>query len=304
MEKPSDLEELPLESINPYVPLMVRDVTKDGRVHESVRPGEYDRDMSQRYLTVIANVEGQDMGRAAKQVRQAVQAVGDPPRGVRHEEMGQLPSMQQMFEALGTGLSVAVFVILVLLTAYFQSPRLAVISLGAVPGVLAGIVIILYFSNTTLNIESFMGSIMCLGVSVSNSVMMVTFMDEHWKAGKPSVEAAILGASERLRPILMTACAMTVGMVPMALGLERGSQMEAPLGRAVIGGLVMSTFATLLVLPSIFALVIGRQVPRSPSLYPDNPASAHYDPGLYGPENGSGLEETGGEDGAADEEAP
>ena len=114
---------------------------------------------------------------------------------------------------------------------------------------------------------------MCLGVSVSNSVMMVTFMDEHWKAGKPSIEAALLGASERLRPILMTACAMTVGMVPMALALERGSQMEAPLGRAVIGGLVMSTFATLLVLPSIFALVIGRQEPRSPSLYPGNPQS-------------------------------
>ena len=107
--------------------------------------------------------------------------------------MGQLPSMTQMFEALGIGLAVAVFVILVLLTAYFQSPRLALASIGAVPGVLAGIVIILYFTNTTLNIESFMGSIMCLGVSVSNSVMMVTFMDEHWKAGKPSTEAAIHG---------------------------------------------------------------------------------------------------------------
>ena len=155
---------------------------------------------------------------------------------------------------------------------------MALASIGAVPGVLVGIVIMLYFTNTTLNIESFMGSIMCLGVSVSNSVMMVTFMDEHWKAGKPSDEAAILGASERLRPILMTACAMTVGMVPMALALERGSQMEAPLGRAVIGGLVMSTFATLLVLPSIFALVIGRKEPRSPSLYPENPESSHYDP--------------------------
>src|SRR5690348_4788099 len=94
----------------------------------------------------------------------------------------------------------------------------------------------------------------------------------------------------------MTACAMTVGMVPMALALERGSQMEAPLGRAVIGGLVMSTFATLLVLPSIFALVIGRQEPRSPSLYPGNPASAHYDPGLEGPPGGGGG---GGGDGAA-----
>ena len=116
----------------------------------------------------------------------------------------------------------------------------------------------------------------------SNSVMMITFMDEHWRSGKSSSESALLGASERLRPILMTACAMTVGMVPMALALERGSQMEAPLGRAVIGGLVMSTFATLLVLPSVFALVIGSKEPSSPSLYPGNPASAHHDPDLDG----------------------
>jgi multidrug efflux pump subunit AcrB len=221
MEKPEDIEELPLESVNPLVPLMIRDVLKHGKVHTSMRPGEYDRDMSQRFLTVIANVEGEDMGRAASQVRQAVQDAGEPPRGVRVEEQGQLPSMKKMFEALGIGLAVAVFVILILLTAYFQSPRLALTSLGAVPGVLAGIAVILYFTNTTLNIESFMGSIMSLGVSVSNSVMMVAFMDEHWKAGQPSSEAALRGASERLRPILMTACAMSVGMVPMAL--EAGS---------------------------------------------------------------------------------
>ena len=304
MDKPEDIEELPLESVNPYVPLMVRDVLKDGRVHTSARPGEYDRDMSQRYLTVVANVEGEDMGRAANQVRQAVKDAGEPPRDVRIEEMGSLPSMTKMFEALGIGLAVAVLVILILLTAYFQSPRLALISIGAVPGVLAGIVTALYFTNTTLNIESFMGSIMCLGVSVSNSVMMVTFMDEHWKSGKPSTEAAIMGASERLRPILMTAGAMTVGMVPMAMAFERGSQMEAPLGRAVIGGLVMSTFATLLVLPSIYALVIGRNVPRSPSLYPDNPESAHYDPEVYTQANGGGREDAGDERAADDEEAP
>ncbi len=297
MEKPEDIEELPLESVNPDVPLMVRDVLKDGRVHESTQPGEYDRDMSQRYLTVVANVEGEDMGRAAKQVRKAVKDAGKPPRGVRVEEMGSLPSMSQMFEAMGIGLSVSVFVILILLTAYFQSPRLALISIGAVPGVLAGIVTILYFSKTTLNIESFMGSIMCVGVSVSNSVMMVTFMDDHWKRGKPSAEAALQGASERLRPILMTACAMSIGMVPMALALERGSQMEAPLGRAVIGGLVMSTFATLLVLPSIFALVIGRQQPRSPSLYPGNPESVHHDPDLDADTERGDHEGNGGEGG-------
>jgi predicted RND superfamily exporter protein len=126
-----------------------------------------------------------------------------------------------------------------------------------------------------------MGSIMCLGVSVSNSVMLVTFIDEHWKSGAPSSQASILGASERLRPILMTACAMTVGMVPMALALEKGSQMQAPLGRAVIGGLVMSTFATLLFVPSIFAFVIGKRVARSPSIYPDDRESSHYDPMLF-----------------------
>jgi predicted RND superfamily exporter protein len=126
-----------------------------------------------------------------------------------------------------------------------------------------------------------MGSIMCLGVSVSNSVMLVTFMDEHWKRNAASSEAAILGASERLRPILMTACAMTVGMVPMALALERGSQMQAPLGRAVIGGLLMSTFATLLVVPSIFAIVIGKSVSRSPSLHPADPNSRYYAPQAF-----------------------
>jgi multidrug efflux pump subunit AcrB len=285
--RPEDIEILPVGTINPVVNLMIRDVAT---VRRGMRPGELDRDMSQRYLTLTANVEGEDMGRAARQVRQAIDAAGEAPRGVRVELMGQLPPMIEMFEALGIGLAVAVVVIFVLLTAYFQSLRLALISIGAVPGVLAGIAVILYFTNTTLNIESFMGSIMSLGVSVSNSVMMIAFMDEHWKAGKPSTESAILGASERLRPILMTACAMTVGMVPMALALERGSQMQAPLGLAVIGGLVMSTFATLLVLPSIFAVVIGKNEHRSPSIYPNDPDSPHYDPDSYENVDESGKE--------------
>jgi multidrug efflux pump subunit AcrB len=280
LQTPDDVEILPLESVNPLVNLMIRDVAT---VTRSVRPGEIDRDMSQRYLTLTANVEGEDMGRAAGQVQRAVSAAGEPPQGVRVEEMGQLPPMMAMFQALGIGLAVAVFVILLLLTAYFQSPRLAIIAVAAVPGVLAGIAVILFFSHTSLNIESFMGSIMCMGVSVSNSVMLVTFMNEHWKGGASSTEAAIVGAAERLRPILMTACAMTVGMVPMALALEKGSQMQAPLGLAVIGGLVMSTFATLLVLPSVFAVVIGRSVARSPSIYPGDPDSVHYDPHAYDP---------------------
>jgi multidrug efflux pump subunit AcrB len=281
-DKPEDLENLPLESVNPLVNLMVRDVAT---VQKGVRPGEIDRDMSQRYVTLIANVEGEDMGRASSQVQKAVDAAGKPPRGVRVELMGQLPPMNAMFKALGVGLAVAVFVIFVLLTAYFQSSRLALITIGAVPGVIAGIATILYLTHTSINIESFMGSIMCLGVSVSNSVMLVAFMDEHWKGGARSVEAAIQGAGERLRPILMTACAMTVGMMPMALALEKGSEMQAPLGLAVIGGLVMSTFATLLVVPSIFAVVIGRRSYGSPSVYPDDRESKFYDPHVFADED-------------------
>ena len=180
MEKPEDLEILPLQSVNSLVNLMVRDVAT---VRKGVRAGEFDRSTSQRYLTLTANVEGEDMGRASGQVAEAIAAAGTPPRGVRVETMGQLPPMVAMFQALGIGLGVAVFVIFVLLTANFQSPRMALISIGAVPGVLAGIAIILYVTNTSLNIESFMGSIMSLGVSVSNSVLLVTFMNEHWKTG-------------------------------------------------------------------------------------------------------------------------
>ncbi len=227
MEKPEDLETLPLESVNPLVSLMLRDVAT---VRRGVRPGELDRSMSQRYLTLTANVEGEDMGRASRSVAKAIEAAGTPPRGVRVEPMGQLPPMTEMFKALGIGLLIAVFVILVLLTAYFQSPKMALISIGAVPGVIAGIATILYFTNTTLNIESFMGSIMCIGVSVSNSVMLVTFMNDHWKGGYTAIESAIVGASDRLRPILMTACAMTVGMVPMALALEKGARCRLPWG--------------------------------------------------------------------------
>ncbi len=275
MIRAEDVETLPIEQVNPLVNLMVRDVAT---VRESTRPGEFDRDMSQRYLTVTANVEGEDMGRAARQVAQAIIAAGTPPEGVRVEPIGQLPVMIEMFKALTIGLAVAVFVIVVLLTGYFQSPRMALISIGAVPGVLVGVATILVSTKTSLNIESFMGAIMSLGVSVSNSVLLVAFMNDHWKAGAGSHAAAVSGATERLRPIVMTACAMTIGMVPMSLALERGSEMQAPLGLAVIGGLVMSTFATLLVVPSIFALLIGRAQAHSPSIYPDDRASTHYDP--------------------------
>jgi multidrug efflux pump subunit AcrB len=275
MNSTAQLETVSLAQVNPQLNLMIRDVA---RVGQSTMPGEIDRTSSQRYVSITANVEGEDLGRAARQIEQAIAAAGQPPRGTRVLTRGQVAPMNEMFTALGIGLGFAVLVILVLLTAYFESPRMALASVSSVPGVLCGVVIMLLATGTTLNIESFMGSIMCIGVSVSNSVMLVTFIGMEWRERQVAVEAARAGAQDRLRPILMTACAMTVGMVPMALALEQGSEMQAPLGRAVIGGLVTSTFVTLFIVPSVFALLMGRSKPRSPSLYPDDPESSHYAP--------------------------
>ncbi len=275
MNSAAEAETIPLDEVDPGLNLMVRDVAQVGT---GVMPGEYDRTAMQRYLSVTANIEDEDLGRASKQIARAVAQAGKPPRGVRVETRGQIAPMREMFTSLAIGLLTAVMVIFVLLTAYFQSPRLALVSLGAVPGVLSGVVLMLLITGTTLNIESFMGTIMCIGVSVSNSVMLVTFTFRDWQQGRSALDAAVQGARERLRPILMTACAMTIGMVPMSLALEKGSQMEAPLGRAVVGGLLVSTFGTLLMLPPIFAIVIGTRKHRTPSLHPDDEESVHYDP--------------------------
>jgi multidrug efflux pump subunit AcrB len=248
------------------------------KVGKGTMPGEYDRSTMQRYLSLTANVEGEDLGRAVRHIEEAIKAAGEKPRGVNVRLRGQITPMQEMFQSLSIGLAIAVAAILILLTAYFESPRLALTAVSAVPGVLSGVVLMLYLTRTSLNIESFMGSIMCIGVSISNSVMLVTFIAMEWQKGLTPVEAARAGAQERLRPILMTACAMTVGMVPMALALEHGSELQAPLGRAVIGGLVVSTFVTLFIVPSLFALIMGQRKAVSASVHPDDPDSTHYDP--------------------------
>jgi multidrug efflux pump subunit AcrB len=249
------------------------------KVQTGKAPGQIDRSSMQRYLSITANVEGEDLGRASAQIAKAITDAGAPPRGVRVRVRGQIAPMTEMFQSLAIGLVLSVVVILVMLTGYFQSFKLGLVSIGAVPGVVCGVAIILLTTGTTLNIESFMGSIMCIGVSVSNSVLLSTFMDDHWRAGATVQQAAIEGANDRLRPILMTALAMVLGTVPMALALEEGSEMTAPLGRAVIGGLVVSTFATLLIVPAIFTLLMGDKQKVSPSIDPDDSASRHYDAG-------------------------
>ena len=202
MNRPQQVETLPLKRVNPDTNLMVRDVAK---VQTGTAPGEIDRSSMQRYLSITANIEGDDLGRATARIRQAIADAGEPPRGVRVSVRGQVTPMTQMFESLTVGLALSVVVILVLLTGFFQSFRLGLISIGAVPGVVCGVAIILVTTGTTLNIESFMGSIMCIGVSVSNSVLLSAFMDDHWRAGASVRRAAIEGARDRLRPILMTA---------------------------------------------------------------------------------------------------
>ncbi len=292
MTSDEQVRDIPLRKVDPNLNLLIRDVAK---VADGTMPGKYDRTTMQRYLSLIANVEGEDLGRAAQQIEEAIARVDGRtddellrghnaakpgrPDGLNVENRGQVQPMNAIFSSLAGGLGVSVFVIFIMLTAYFQSPRLAFIALGAVPGVLSGVVVILYLTNTTLNIEAFMGTIMSIGVSVSNSVMLVTFMAAEWEKGMSVQKAAIRGAGERLRPILMTASAMTIGMVPMSLGLEAGSKMEAPLGLAVIGGLVMSTFATLLILPSFFAMVMGKSTFVQPSIDPEDANSVYCDGG-------------------------
>jgi multidrug efflux pump subunit AcrB len=287
MDSAAQVETVPLERITTGLNLMLRDVAT---VSKGVMPGEYDRTSMQRYLSVTANVEGEDLGRAAAQIDAALKRVGEAPRGVRVITRGQIAPMRTMFASLAIGLAFSVITVFVLLTAYFQSWRLALVSLGAVPGVLSGVALMLLLTRTTLNIESFMGAIMCIGISVSNSVMLVSFTARDWQQGRPVQEAAAQGATERLRPILMTACAMTVGMVPMALALEAGSQLEAPLGRAVIGGLIVSTLSTLLMLPAIFSIVMGNQTYESPSLHPDDIDDTPADRGAAHDKEGDGDE--------------
>ena len=219
------------------------------------------------------------LGHVINRLDAAIQRAGEPPRGIEVALRGQVRPMNDMFQSLEIGLVVAVVVILIMLTAYFQSPWLALSAVASVPAVLAGVVLALWITRTTLNIESFMGAIMAVGVATSNAIMMVSFGDRHrLEEGMPADRAAITAAVGRLRPIIMTGCAMVAGTIPMSLALEEGSEQNAPLGRAVIGGMVLATFATLLVLPAVFTLLLGRASNQSPSLDPDDPASAHYDP--------------------------
>jgi multidrug efflux pump subunit AcrB len=273
MDSPREVGLVPVKA-NGRTPLLVRDVAE---VREGTQPGEYDRYNMRRLVSLTANVAGTDLGRVSRQVDAALKAAGPPPTGVQVDVRGQIEPMREMFRGLTTGLVLTVASILLLLSGYFQSLRLALVALATVPAVIGGVAVALLATGTTLNIQSFMGAIMAIGVAVANAILLVTFAERRRRETGDARAAAVEGARGRARPILMTSCAMIAGMLPMALGIGEGGQQVAPLGRAVIGGLAASTVTALLVLPAVFALVMGRAPARSASLDPDDPDSRHYD---------------------------
>lgn len=246
------------------------------RIEEATIVGEYDRVNGQRMVTLTASIAGEDVGRVRSQVQEAIARAGAPPRGASVVLRGQVGAMEDTFRNITTGLAVAVVVIFLLLAANFQSLRLAVVVISTVPAVLAGVETMLLVTGTTLNVQSFMGAIMAIGVAVANAILLVTFAEQGRRAGASALVAGIDAARSRMRPVLMTSAAMIAGMVPMALALGEGSEATAPLGRAVIGGLALATLATLLVLPSVYALAQAGASVASPSLDPDDAGSAHY----------------------------
>jgi len=272
MNSVEELQNLPIAGRgNASIPL--RSVAS---VSSGTAVGQYERYNMQRLVSVTANIEGSDLGTVARQVNAAIAELGNPPAGVSVALRGQITPMNQMLGGLRSGLYIAIVVIFLLLAANFQSLRLAVVVIAAAPAVIAGVALTLWFTGTTLNVQSFIGAIMAIGVAVANAILLVTFAERSRIGGMNAAEAAMDGAQSRLRPILMTSLAMMAGMLPMAMGLGDSGDQTAPLGRAVIGGLLGATLATLWVLPATFALLRNRASTRSRSLDPRDPDSGHY----------------------------
>ena len=240
-------------------------------------PGLIERYNGQRVVSLTANIHGITLGEAAGALNAAVAKAGAPPRGISVVFRGQLPPLEQTISGLRTGLLLAVVVIFLLLAANFQSIRLSLAIILTIPAALCGVLLMLRLTGTTLNIQSFMGAIMAIGIAVANSILLVSFAERLRQEGRPLLEAVREGATSRLRAILMTATAMIFGMVPMAIGLGEGVSPSEPLGRAVIGGLIVSTFATLTILPSIYAILQTRSSVTSASLNPLDPMSRYYE---------------------------
>src|SRR3989454_11595582 len=229
----------------------------------TARPAEISHYTTQPMINVYAAVEGRDLRGVADEVEKRGQAIEkDLPKGSHIVTRGQVQTMKSSFAGLAIGLLGAIVLAYLLIVVNFQSWLDPFIIITALPGALAGICWILLITHTTLNVPSLTGTIMCMGVATANSILMVSFAREQMAEGKNPRDAALEAGFVRIRPVLMTALAMIIGMVPMAVGLGEGGEQNAPLGRAVIGGLIFATFATLFFVPCVFSMIHGRRQRR------------------------------------------
>lgn len=246
-------------------------------IKKTTIPGEFDRVGPRRIVTVSSNIYKKDLGTATVDVNNAIKAVGTPPLGTVVNLKGMAKLLEETLGSLSTGLVLAVVVIFLLLAANYQSFKVSLVVLVTIPAVLAGSISILLMTGSTLNLQSYMGIIMSVGVSVANALLLVTNAESLRLTYQNAEKAARVAGAVRLRPILMTSIAMVVGMIPMASGLSESGEQSAPLGRAVIGGLIASTFAALLILPLVFAAIQRKTSVKSVSLNPEDTDSEYND---------------------------
>src|SRR5271155_1767890 len=227
------------------------------------RPATVNHWNVQPVIDVYASTQDRDLGAVAAETDKVIKTFeGHLPRGTRIVVRGQVATMRASFIGLGVGLAGAILLVYLLIVINFQSWLDPFIIIAALPGALAGICWFLLLTHTTLSVPSLTGAVMCMGVATANSILMVSFAREQMDEGIPAVKAAVAAGYTRMRPVLMTALAMIIGMVPMALGLGEGGEQNAPLGRAVIGGLLFATVATLFFVPSVFAIFHSRREAR------------------------------------------
>ncbi len=243
--------------------------------------GENDNLGALPYLSVTANLHKKDLGTATRDVNEALKSLGNLPRGLSIDVKGLTQVLSETLSSLQSGLIVAIVVIFLMLAANFQSFKVSLVVLATIPAVVLGSLLLLLITGSTLNLQSYMGIIMSVGVSIANSVLLITNAEQLRLHSGNAWEAAEEAAALRLRPILMTTVAMVMGMIPMALGLGEGGDQASPLGRAVIGGLIASTFAALFILPLVFSWVQSKTTIDSVSLDPEDKDSKHYIPSLH-----------------------
>ncbi len=259
----NDLQNVPLSSPTSRQPEILADVANISRTTEMQTINHYN---IRRTLDIYGAVQGRDLGAVSKEVDRIVAANEKSlPRGTFVRVRGQIETMRSSYLGLLFGLAFAIVLVYLLIVVNFQSWLDPFIIITALPAALAGIVLFLFTTRTTLSVPALMGAIMCMGVATANSILVVSFAKERLLDHGDAVMAAIEAGAIRFRPVCMTALAMIIGMVPMALGAGEGGEQNAPLGRAVIGGLLLATVATLMFVPAVFGLLHGRRRQQQPS---------------------------------------